>query len=107
MPLPAVEGAAGAFGVAPVRSGHVGPPVVVVAQVDAVARLSEHDGSGHEHFRPCTRVVRGIGRTLGDGNVSRSLYEAPELGVGDGVFVHPKALYVDAVNGALLRVEVV
>ena len=107
MPLPAVEGAAGALGVAPVRSRHISPPVVVVAQVDAVGRLSEHHGTGHEHFRPRPRIVGRIGRSLCHRDVSSCLHEAPELGVGDSVLVHPEAVYSDAVNGALLRVEVV
>jgi hypothetical protein len=107
MSLPAAQVAARSFLMSPVDPLPVGPPVTDFAQVDGTARLPEHARTRNEQGGIRVRVVGGIWRTLDDRRVAGGLYRAPELHIGYGLFVDPKAIDGNAMHRRLLRVEIV
>src|SRR3954471_9994717 len=87
--------------VAPVGSGHVDPPLVVVAQVDAVSRRPEHGRRRQQQFWVRARVVGGVRGLFGDGHIAGLGHEASELAVGDRVLIDPEAVDTDLVSRCL------
>ncbi len=102
-----VERARWSFGVAPARARRVGPPGVVVVQADGTRRPAKDERAGHKQCRVDARIVGGVRRALGRGDVVGCLGEAAELGVCHRVFVRPEAVDRNAVYRALLGVKVV
>ena len=104
--LASVKRAAGAFRVLPVGAGYPRPPVADVGEVDRTCAAREHEGSRHEQLGDRIRVVGGIGRLLGPGDVVGCPDEASKLGDGDRVLVDPEAVDGDPMNRSLLLIEV-
>ncbi len=92
---------------APVGARLVGPPVVWVAQVDWARGLAEHDRRGREHRGVCAGIVVRIGWPLSERDVAGHLDEALELGVGDGMGIHPETLDRDLVRRCFFRIVAV
>src|SRR5262249_23499732 len=76
----------------PVRAGQIGPPVKVIAEVNAMTRFLENDRAGHEHSRQCPWIIIGIQWTFRDREVARRLYKTIELLIGDRALIHPEAI---------------
>src|SRR4029453_15243966 len=95
------------LGVAPVGPRHIGPPVVVVTQVDPVAWGAEHHRGRDQRLRSGAGVVGRVGDPLGHRHMPGCPGEAGELGVGDGVPVDPEPVHADLVGRRLLWVVVV
>jgi hypothetical protein len=107
VPLASLDRAPRPLRAAPAGTGHVVPPVEVVPQVNAVLRLAEDDGAGHERPRLRVGIVGRVQRTLGDRDIAGLLDEAAETDIGHGVAVHPEALDGGLVGGRFLRVVIV
>src|SRR5258706_497070 len=103
----AVEGAVRTLGMPPIRAGCVFPPGTIVTQTDRAARLPEHQRTGHQQCRIGVRVRGGIGRTLGEGDVSGRGHELRELRTGHRMRLYPESIDRLAANRALLGVEIV
>ena len=100
----ALERTAGPARMAPIGTGDVSPPVVGVAHVHRPRGLAEHHGVGCEQLGLRSRIVGGIGRLFGERHVVGGVDEALELGVGDGVDIHPEAVHVHLVRRRFLGV---
>ena len=95
-----VPGPPGRFQLAP---GDVLPPVAVVVEAHRAGRLPEDERAGHEQCRVGVRVRRGIEWPLRHRHVLGLPHEAPELGRGDRMLVHPEPVHRDPVDRPLLR----
>ncbi len=91
----------------PVGTGDELPPLVMVAQVDAVRRRHEHHRGRTQHLRQRARVLRRIRWDLAERHVAGGFDEAPELRVGDRCDVHPETIDMDPVRRRFLRVVMV
>ena len=91
----------------PVRAGAIFPPGEIVAQADRAIRFHKHQRTRHQQRRIGIGIHRRIRRTLGIGDVSRSLDEFSEFGVGDGVDVDPEAIDEGRTDRAFLSIEAV
>ena len=78
-----------------------------MTQVDRSRRHGEHERAGHEVLRGCTRVVGGIERPLGHGDVPGGVDERRELFVRDGRRADREGVDLHEVRRRLLRVVVV
>src|SRR3954452_14116110 len=107
MALPSAQVAARSLRVAPAGLRDVGPPVANVSEVDGARCLPEDERARNEQGGIGFREVRGVEGALGERYVTAILNEAPELGVGYGVLVHPEAVDGDPVDRTLLWIEVV
>ena len=105
MVIAAVDRRAGAARSLPRGPGDVRPPVSEVVQVHRPAGLAEHERARYEELGVGVGVVVGIERSLGHRDVARVADEAPEVGSGHGMLVHPETVDRDAVHRPLLRVE--
>src|SRR5215831_5120656 len=83
---------------APVRSGHVDPPVVTIAQIHPLARFIENHRSGYKQLWFCAGIILRLRRALGGCHVLGCLDKLAKLFVGHRVPIHPKAL-----KGHLMR----
>ncbi len=107
--VPAVDGAARSFRVAPVGPGLPLPPLMHVVQRHRMVRRRENEGTGFGlevgRFRRAgwelLLEILPVQRLLGRGAVAGGLDEGAELGVGDVGLVHPEAVHPDAVGGTL------
>ena len=68
-------------------------------------RLSEDDRARDELLRTRVRAERRIRWPLREGDVARSVDEARELSIRDGMLVDRKAVHGYAMTRALLRIE--
>ena len=75
-----------------------------VAQIDRAGGLAEHDGRRHEHRR--SALIVSVGWPFRERTTGR-LDEALELGVGDGVGIHPEAPDRDLVCRGFFRIVAV
>src|SRR5208337_2428935 len=107
----ALDAAARAFGMLPVRAGGPGPPLRDVVQVHTTGRRCEHEGARDKVlFGRWRRSGRELGhdlfesrRFLGRRDVASGLDAGAELGVGDLMLVHPETVHADAVRRLLIR----
>src|SRR5690349_14756046 len=76
----------------PVCAGNIGPPVVMIAEINAPLRFLKDDGRRLEHLRQSSRIVFRLWRTLSDSDMVRGFNKAGELLVGYRVSVDPEAL---------------
>src|SRR5271169_2026523 len=91
------------FGVTPVRSFYIRPPFVRVVKRHGMSWRRKNRAAGVQIFgRSAGEILRGW-RALRYGYVTRRLDEAGKLFVGHVRFVHPKAVYVNAVDGACIH----
>src|SRR5262245_2323088 len=93
--------------VTPISAGYVAPPVVVVPEIDTLPRLLEYYRSGYKQLGLSAWVVRSVRRTLRQRDVASGLDKALELGVGDGVRIHPEALDRNCMCGRFLWIMMV
>jgi hypothetical protein len=101
----AVQGAARAARVAPVRARGVAPPLGHVAQAHRAPGRVEHQRAGVQQGRVGVRVLGRVERALGHRDVAGRLREAAELGHRDRAGVDPEGVDLDPADRALLRVE--
>ncbi len=106
MPFPPADGAARPLGMAPVGTRDERPPARVIVERYRPWRRREHERSGHEQGRIGARIIGGVRRDFRGGDVSGVLHEAPELGDGHRVRVHPEPVDRHLVDRSLLRIEV-
>src|SRR5215831_16491817 len=78
---------------APACSGHVGPPVIVIAQIHAKAWLPKYHRARHQHVRQRAGILSGVGYALSDRDMARGFHEPLKFGVGDKMAVHPKGAH--------------
>lgn len=88
------------LGVAPVGPGNIRPPLIAVAQVDALFGFLKSDGSGHKQLRLRSWIIVWIRHALGGCHMLGRFDKSAELLVGHGVRVHPKSVDGDLVAGA-------
>ena len=104
--LAAVHAAPRPLGRPPGGPGHPRPPVAHLAEVDRpVARLEDHR-PGHQQRRIGARIVGGVRRDLGVGQVPRLLDERGERGHRHRRRVHPEPVHRDGPDRRLLGIEV-
>ena len=92
---------------APIRTGNVEPPIVMVTQIDLMDRLAENDGGGNEQFRLGAGIFQRVRRTLGERHIVRGLHEAGELFIGDRVAVDPEAVNADVMRRSFFGIVAV
>src|SRR5262245_50495072 len=92
---------------APVRPGHVNPPVVTISQIYPLAGFVENHRSRHKQLRFCARIILRLRRTLGGRHVLGGLDELAKLFVDHRVPIHPKALDGHLVGWRFFRIVLV
>ena len=55
-------------------------------------------------MRERVRIVFGLGRQFGEGDIAGRVDEFAELAIGDGRPVHPEPIHGNAVDGRFLRI---
>src|SRR5689334_23752653 len=76
----------------PICAGNIGPPVVMIAEINARLRFLKDNRRRLKHLRQSSRIVLRLGRTLSDSDMVRGFNKAGELLVGYRVSVDPEAL---------------
>src|SRR5581483_2586026 len=88
----------------PVRAGPIFPPLKIIAAVHTAGWRDKDQGTGLEGFRRNTGIFAGIGRALGESDVSGGLDELSKGPVGDGEAIYPESVNGNPVDGTLLRI---
>src|SRR5262249_21404994 len=88
----ALDRTARAFGIFPVRAGHVSPPGVWIVERYVMRRRRKHCAPRNQLFGGRAGKIFWIGFAFGDGLVAGGLHELLELSVGDRSLVHPEAV---------------
>jgi hypothetical protein len=83
------------------------PPLAPVGKIDRLAGRREDETTRLQHVRQRARVVLGIGRDLGPGDVAGRLDEGPKLRIRHGCRIDPESVDFDAMDGRLLRIVVI
>src|SRR5215469_4565654 len=91
----------------PVRAGNIGPPVVMISEIDAPLRFLKNYRRRFEHLGQSSRIVFRLWRTLGDSDMVRCFNKACELLVGYRVSVDPEALNGRGVHRRLFGIMAV
>ena len=102
--LPPLDGAAGAFGVAPLRARRPMPPMGDDGGVHRPVGHAEHQRARRQHLGLRARIEGGVERSLGDRDMAGGGDEGGKGRVGHGRRVHPEAVHRGAVLGPLLGV---
>ena len=98
MLLEAVEAGGRTLRVSPVGGTQERPPVRHVPEIHRTGGLREDQRARIEHLGQRARILRGIGRLLREGHVTRRLDEPRESRVGDRIAIDPEP--VDRDDGA-------
>ena len=92
MPPQALQRALRTARMTPVCARYVDPPVVVIAEIDAMRGLLEEDRRRHQQLRLRAGIVRSVGGPFRDRDMAGRFDEAAELGIRHRVPVHPEAV---------------
>ena len=96
--------ASGSVGMSPIRALGERPPLTEVPEVDRMIGRREHQRARIDHVREYSRIILGVGRNLGDRDVTGSLHELPELPVCHGMAIHPETVDGHAMRGGFFRI---
>ena len=104
MTVATVDGAPGTVRLAPVGVGRPVPPVGDVAPVDRARGFHEDEGTREQLVRQRARIVRGVGRNLGERAMRRGLHELTEACIGHRFAIDPEPVDRDTVHRTLFGV---